>query len=133
MTSQPKKIVVLVDDEDDTRSPLENYLDVWGYDVHCFVDAQHYIQSNIPRPDCLILDLEMPGINGVKAIETLSRLGRLGPTIVLTDMRRADLLKAIEQSPAKLVLTKPIRSQDLARAVAALTGTKCGSAPVDMT
>jgi CheY-like chemotaxis protein len=66
MSSAPQPTVLLVEDDDDTRHALAEVLEDGGYRVAPASngrEASSYLLSN-PRPDCMVLDLWMPAMDG---------------------------------------------------------------------
>lgn len=78
-------ILCIVDDDDDVRSSLENYLRAAGVAVRTFGSAEHFLASpDRLEADCLITDLHMPGMDGLALQQELNRIGRAFPVIVMT-------------------------------------------------
>src|SRR6185312_1646769 len=70
----PDEIVFLVDDDTRVRGAVSELLQSWGWRVETFGTAADYV--SYPKPDlpaCLILDLQLPDINGLEFQKQLSR------------------------------------------------------------
>lgn len=77
--------ICIVDDDDDVRSSLENYLRSVGVEVRSFDSAEGFLASDDRlEADCLITDLHMPGMDGMTLQRELNRIGRNFPVIVMT-------------------------------------------------
>ncbi len=77
--------ICIVDDDDDVRSSLENYLRSAGVEVRAFESAEGFLASSDRlEADCLITDLHMPGMDGMSLQRELNRIGRTFPVIVMT-------------------------------------------------
>ena len=77
--------IAIVDDEKLLVNSLEIELAHNGFAVHPFYDAETfltYIQSN--EPDVVLLDLQLPDINGLEVLQTLMHGSRYIPTIIIT-------------------------------------------------
>jgi len=71
------KTIMIVDDEPSIRTSLEGVLEDEGYKVICASDGNEALKSmEEERPDLILLDIWMPGIDG---IETLKRVRSLHP------------------------------------------------------
>jgi FixJ family two-component response regulator len=63
-----RPLVLIVNDDEDVRSALEE-LSV-GIDASCFGSTQELLHADLPeRPDCLILDVRMPGAKGSASLQ----------------------------------------------------------------
>ncbi len=106
----PKKRILVVDDEIDFVKMLQARLRIEGYDVLTAEDGIQGIQiARKERPDLIILDIMMPGLDGHSVCDMLkkSTLTWSIPVIYLTARTgQADELTAIEKG-AKYYLTKP--------------------------
>ncbi len=77
--------ICIVDDDEDVRSSLENYLRAAGMDVRTFGSAESFLASpDRAEADCLVTDLHMPGTDGLALQHELNRIGRRFPVIVMT-------------------------------------------------
>ena len=69
--AKPYKVWV-VDDDPDLREMLSAYLQGHGYDVRCFESAEQFSSRlEIQRPDLLVLDLMLPGEDGLSLLRRL--------------------------------------------------------------
>lgn len=102
--------VLVVDDERPVRDVLERYLGEQGYSVQSVHDGQQGLDAvRKERPDVLLLDIYMPGLNGLEVLESMQQEG-LAPTVVLTISGAADNESARKslQLGAHDFLVKPI-------------------------
>ena len=111
------EIVYLIDDDSRLREALRNLLESHGLAVVTFDSAQAYLEHN--RNDaaaCLILDLELPGTNGLELQQQLRP--EKGPPIVFLS-GRGDIPKTVRAMKAGAVefLTKPVLPETLLAAV----------------
>lgn len=77
--------VFIVDDDSSVREGLQMLLESAGHRVSVFVDAKSFLKYYEPGiPGCLVLDLQMPSVNGLELQELLSEKGMPPPIIFLT-------------------------------------------------
>ena len=112
--------VYLVDDDAPILQALSRLLRATGFQVLTFDSAQRFLESHDPRvPGCLVLDLAMPGLNGLQLQEKLAAAGEPLPVIFLTG--QADVpatVNAMKRGAADF-LTKPVDRDALLKAVRA--------------
>lgn len=85
MTLRQTRTIAIVDDDDDVRASLENYLRSAGVAVRTFASAEDFLASPAEaETGCLITDLHMPGMDGLALQAELKRRGRVFPVIVMT-------------------------------------------------
>jgi len=78
-------LVAVVDDEEPIRKALGRLLRAAGLVAECFPAGQAFLDSMAAsRPDCVILDLHMPGLGGLQVLEQLQARHPPLPTIIIT-------------------------------------------------
>ena len=115
-----RPLVLIVDDDEEVRSALQELLLSVGIDACCFGSTQELLQADLPeRPGCLILDVRMPGASGLDLQQHLASNGNTRPIIFLTG--HGDIAMTVQAMKAGAVdfLTKPVRDQTLLDAVTA--------------
>jgi FixJ family two-component response regulator len=71
------QLVCIVDDESSIRRGLRRLFQSAGYEAKTFPSAEAYLAHEIADgPSCLVLDVRMPGINGIALQEELAARGR---------------------------------------------------------
>ncbi len=107
--SAPAGIVHIVDDDASFRKSLERLLRVRGYQTEAFESADAFLRSGIMnRAGCILLDVHMPGLDGLALQQALARTRCTMPVIFLTG--RGDIpmsVRAIKAGAADF-LTKPV-------------------------
>lgn len=79
------RTICIVDDDDDVRASVENFLRSAALDVRSFGTAESFLASpERLTADCLITDIHMPGMDGLELQRELKREGRSFPVIVMT-------------------------------------------------
>jgi FixJ family two-component response regulator len=115
--SPDRSIVYVVDDDSRIREALSALLSVVGYDVMTFGSAAEYLAFQ--RPDvsaCLVLDLDLPGMNGLELQKQLADAS--GPPIVfLTGHGDIPATVKAMKAGATEFLSKPFEEEDLLRAI----------------
>lgn len=84
MSSQ-SPLVAVVDDEPEVRRALQRLLRSAGFAVEVYASGAAFLDG-LPdhRPDCLVLDLHMPGSDGFALQDALSRRGSMIPVVMIT-------------------------------------------------
>jgi RNA polymerase sigma factor (sigma-70 family) len=112
-------LVHIVDDDASFRNAMERRLKQAGYEVATYALAQHLLDSMPSEsvPSCILLDVQIPGVNGVTLQTRLSELGSTLPIIFLT--AHADIRVTVRaiKAGADDFLTKPVTSDNLLRAI----------------
>ncbi|CAM5326749.1 response regulator transcription factor [Mesorhizobium sp. UC22_110] len=110
--------VYLVDDDEAVRRALGLLLSTVGVTVTGFADPQAFL-AQVARlePGCLILDIRMPVISGLKLQEKLTEQGVDWPTIVISGHGDIEACRRAFRNGAVDFLSKPIDEQDLIDAI----------------
>jgi FixJ family two-component response regulator len=107
-------IVSIVDDDEDVRLALKNFLRSAGLEVRTFESAQAFLDSpDREQTDCLVTDIHMPGMDGLALQEELNRQGRTFPVIVLTAFPTPEAEQRSAKLGAAAFLTKPVDPDQL--------------------
>jgi len=111
-------IVSIVDDDESVRRSLGNLLASAGFRVETFASAEAFQQSAHPeQTGCLVLDLRMPGMNGLDLLRHLSGTGSRIPAIILTAHGDDEARQQSLQAGAVAFLSKPFNGKALLDAV----------------
>jgi FixJ family two-component response regulator len=118
MNSNPT--VFVVDDDPAVRESLTLLLEQADLNVESFDSAEAFLATyrSVPR-SCLVLDIRMPGMDGIQLQGELSRRGVLLPIIFLTSYGDIPLSVRAIRSGAIDFLTKPITGTSLLESVRA--------------
>ena len=82
---KPKPCVHVVDDDPAMAQSLALLIEVIGFDVHTYASAPEFLQAYEPTsPECLVLDIRLPGMSGLELQQRLAESGRTLPTIFMT-------------------------------------------------
>jgi DNA-binding response OmpR family regulator len=112
--------ILVVDDDPDIRGLLRELLDRRGFDVHEAKDGQEALRVFFDRrPDLVVLDVQMPGLDGWKTLERIRELSDV-PVVMLT-AKTTELEKTRGlRAGADDYVTKPFGRQELLARVEAL-------------
>jgi FixJ family two-component response regulator len=77
-------LIAIVDDDDSVRTAAESIVRSLGQETRTFPSAESFLQSPVLETSCLILDVQMPKMNGIQLQEHLLRLGVNIPIIFIT-------------------------------------------------
>ena len=110
--------ILIVDDDDSVRTVLRRILEGAGYDVAEASDAFRALdQLDLRPPDATVLDLKMPGMDGLGLMENLRRRGLEIPVVVLTGHGDEFTSRECLDAGAAAFLTKPPDRAELLLAV----------------
>ena len=111
---QMPPIVAIVDDDASLRSALARLLRTAGWRTVTFASAEAFLHTDPQMPlDCLVLDIWLPGMNGVALLEHLGTLGSTLPVILITGRDDVQMRRHAAQLGAVAYLPKPLDEQDL--------------------
>jgi two-component system, OmpR family, response regulator MprA len=125
--------ILVVDDERTVRESLRRALELEGYEVELASDGDEalYRLGSNGEPDAVILDLLMPGTDGLEVCRRLRRDGRRVPVLMLTARDEVENRVAGLDAGADDYVTKPFALEELlARVRALLRRTTAGSGEV---
>src|SRR5262245_26239029 len=106
--SVPTPTVFVVDDDDDVRVAIAELLRSAGMRTETFVTAQAFLtHQRGEEPSCLVLDLQLPGMDGLDVQRELARSGDSMPIIFLTGHGDIPTTVKAMKSGAVEFLTKP--------------------------
>lgn len=110
--------VAVVDDDLSVRKALERLLRATGFDAATFASAHEFFYSlEARRPDCLVLDLHMPGMNGLEVQRRLAQTGVRIPVIVITGHDEPQTRTQCLSAGATDYLCKPLDDEALLAAI----------------
>jgi FixJ family two-component response regulator len=111
-------LISVVDDDDSVRESLQRLIRSVGFAVQVFASAEQFLNSDhLRNTHCLILDVKLPGMDGLELQHELAATGRGIPVIFITahgdDAARARALK----DGALEYLFKPFGEEALLEAI----------------
>jgi FixJ family two-component response regulator len=116
------RFVAIVDDDESVRRALRRLLRAFGLEAETFGSGQDFLDS-LParRPDCAIVDLNMPGLNGLDVQRRLADAGLGVPTIIITADDQAETGAKCLAAGAVAYLRKPLEDETLLSVIARAT------------
>lgn len=111
-------LVMIIDDDTSMRSSLQRLLHASGIDNIAFSSAQEFLSARLPdRPCCLLLDIRMPGMDGMELQSELLKIGRDLPIVFITG--HGDVPMSVQAMKAGAVnfLQKPFELRILLDAI----------------
>jgi len=106
-------LVAVVDDDQSLRTALSALIRSLGIRVRVFASAELLLADVALNPDCVISDIQMPGMSGIDLIAALqARQGRI-PVILMTAREERALLSSATSCGALAVLRKPFAPEAL--------------------
>jgi len=118
---QAHPLIGVLDDEPQFCKALARLLKTHGFDVVTFTRGEELLEACASRlPNCLLLDLHMPGLNGFEVLERFTE--RHAPVLVITGHDEPGNAERVRQLGAMDYLLKPVNELQLLQAIhAALT------------
>jgi FixJ family two-component response regulator len=120
MTEAPEDspVVHIIDDDDSVRLMLDSLLRSVRFKVRSYSSTQDFLKAHgSDAPGCIVLDIRLPGINGLDFQEQLRELGISLPVVLMTG--HGDIPMTVRGMKAGAIdfLPKPFRDQDMIDAV----------------
>jgi FixJ family two-component response regulator len=118
MKEDPEQIVFVVDDDESVRAALTYLFKSMNLHVEVFSTPTAFLESKLPNiASCLVLDIRLPGVNGLEFQDALANAGIHIPIVFITG--HGDIPMSVKAMRAGAVdfLPKPFRDQDMLDAV----------------
>ena len=108
----------MVDDDASMRRALRTQLQIVGFNVMIFQSAEELLASEFPAVDtCLLLDVWMPGMNGIELCRNLDAAGRQLPTIMMSGLDDERTERMMREVNPIASLFKPFEEKQLLSAI----------------
>src|SRR3984885_7302137 len=118
MTAAGAPMVFVIDDDAGVRAAIQGLLKSVGLRSEAFGTGRDFLQTKRPdTPSCLVLDVRLPGVNGLDFQRELAEAGISIPIIFITGHGDIPMTVKAMKSGAVEFLTKPFRDQDLLDAI----------------
>ena len=114
----PTPVVRVVDDDEAFRTAITRLLKAGGYDVRAYPSAGDLLlEEEDSRPGCVVLDLKMPGPDGLELQSAIARRANPLPIVFLTG--HGDIAASVRamKNGAEDFLTKPVKKEALFAAI----------------
>lgn len=112
-------IISIIDDDISVRKSLDRLIRSAGMEPHVFASAEEFLNSAYPRKsDCLILDVQLPGMSGTELLRHLIIHKYKVPVIFITAHGSDELARSEATSDGTIAyLIKPFSGDELLDAV----------------
>jgi two-component system response regulator FixJ len=123
---EPGVEVLVVDDDVAVLASLKFALEVEGFRVHPYRSAEDLLDAAMPAgPDCLVIDLRLPGLDGLALAAALRARGVACPAILMTT-NPAQKVQAAAAEAGLTIVEKPLLGNTLAEAIRAMLAAPAG-------
>jgi FixJ family two-component response regulator len=112
--------VAVVDDEESVRKALKRLLRAAGLEAESYATGQEFLEQAAQRePDCVVLDLHMPGMSGLQVLRKLKAAGQLLSIVIITAHDEPETRAQCIDAGACAYLRKPLEDRLLLNAISA--------------
>ncbi len=112
--------VAIVDDEEGIRKALSRLLRASGLEAESYANGQEFLDAAAEhRPDCVVLDLHMPGMSGLQVLRKLKAAGQRLSIVVITAHDEPETRERCIDAGACAYLRKPLEDRLLLNAISA--------------
>lgn len=113
-----KATVVVVDDDEAVRDSLETMLEAEGFAVEAFADADRFLEGYRPMPNsCLLIDVRMPGMDGIELLTKLATRVSSPPVILITGHGDVPMAVRAIKLGAVDFIEKPFAASTIVRSI----------------
>ncbi|KQO53188.1 response regulator transcription factor [Methylobacterium sp. Leaf85] len=111
-------VIAIVDDDEDVRVATGSLVRSLGYTARIYASARDFLEScPVDAPDCVITDMQMPGMTGVEMHRGLLALGSRVPVIFVTAFPTEALRNTVLAAGASDFLGKPCDGATIIRSL----------------
>jgi FixJ family two-component response regulator len=119
----PNAMVFVIDDDASMRKSLGRLLDAAHYKTELFTSAPEFLTRTVhPGPSCVIVDVQMPGLNGIDFQKALIEGGREEQLVFITGHGNIPMCAQVMKAGAIDFLSKPFKRDELLESVARALG-----------
>jgi FixJ family two-component response regulator len=113
-------VISIVDDDDEVRAATAGFVRALGYQARAYASAEAFLDSaGADEADCLILDVQMPGMSGPELQQALLQSAALTPIVFMTAYSDARVRAEVLAAGAVDVLAKPCDGKTLVDSIEA--------------
>lgn len=111
-------MVFVIDDDQSVRKSLKRLLDAANYETEVFESASEFLsRSAHPGPSCVIVDVQMPGLNGIDFQKALIEHGREEQIVFITGHGDIPMCAEAMKAGAVDFLPKPFKHKELLESI----------------
>jgi len=116
--SKLPKLISIVDDDECIRRTTQLLIESFGFRVSVFETAREFLNSDdLNATSCLIVDVQMPGMDGLQLQSQLAAMGRRLPVIFITAYNSNESRRRAMHAGAVAFLDKPFSDEQLLQAI----------------
>lgn len=117
-------LVAIVDDEESIRTALVRLFRFSHYRTEVFASCMEFLEYSTQHeePDCLVLDMRMPGMRGIELVRRLSRSNYSPPLIVITGDAEESTKEECKALGVRHYFSKPFEGKALLKSVNEIVG-----------
>ena len=113
-----RPLIAVIDDDASACKALSRLLHAVNMDVLSYCSALDFLENGESHnPDCLVLDIHMPGMSGIELRDHLHGHARPIPVVFITAHDEADVLKKAQDGGAAECFLKPVDDRALIGAI----------------
>ncbi len=106
--------ISIIDDSEPVSTSFANVFRARGDQANCFASGEEFFGSQADREsDCILIDFQLPGMNGCEIIRILREKSNQTPAILLSGNVDDDLIRSITKYSQVKVLRKPSTVSEL--------------------
>jgi FixJ family two-component response regulator len=113
--------IAIVEDDAGVRTAVQQLLRSAGHDALTFASAEDFLAGSGRRIDCLIADVNLPGMTGPALIAALAQRGESLPVVLMTGRDDAATRELLRQCSTVPCLQKPFSDRALFEAIEKVT------------
>ena len=116
----PTPLITIIDDDDEVRIATSALVRSLGYQARAYASAEAFLASDdCGASDCLIVDVQMPGMSGPQLQKTLMARPRPAPMVFITAFPDAAARERVMAAGAVVILGKPCEGKALVDSIEA--------------
>lgn len=114
MPTHRNVLIAIIDDDDSFREAMEGLIRSLGYEAVGYSSAEAFLDTpSDHKVDCVVSDIQMPGMSGIEMKQQLNNAGFEAPVIFVTAHTDRSLNQRVEDCGGILLLRKPFDAQVL--------------------
>lgn len=110
---QAERAISIIEDDESLRQALVGLLRSMAHEAHGYATAEEFLAADEGHLDCVITDIQLPGMNGLEMLRHLRERGNTVPVIIVTARDEQRWRAEAKASGALCLLRKPFETQDL--------------------
>ncbi len=117
-TPMARRKVVVVEDDDSLRIALDRLLHACGFEARAYPSAEAALaDTRLGQPDCLVVDVCLPGISGLELVDQLRRKGVGAVVIAMSAQEEGRIRDEVTRRGIERFLPKPFLGSVLVRTI----------------